>query len=291
MKKYNILPLCAVLMLGSCGTYAGSGAYTGGSLGSILGSTIGGITGGARGSDWGSIIGMAGGAAVGAAIGTKADQRERQEVHDHYEQVQENKARGVNPYNDDTYGLDRGRGNSYSDTDTTTLVDGTDNSGFDASGKGDDRIYDFQSSDYTGDYSAAQPTTTIPTLSSMENLAEPYSFASNIEIENARFVDDNQDGMLSANEIGKVIFEIYNRGQQTIYDVQPSVIESTGNRHIYISPSIHVESIAPGKGIRYTAVIKADKKLKNGTSKFALTVLQGNKSISKVTEFDIQTQK
>lgn len=69
------------------------------------------------------------------------------------------------------------------------------------------------------------------------------------------------------------------------------MIESTGNRHIYISPSIHVESIAPGKGIRYTAVIKADKKLKNGTSKFALTVLQGNKSISKVTEFDIQTQK
>ena len=66
---------------------------SGGSLGSILGGAIGGITGGARGSDIGTIVGMAGGAIIGAKMGQKADQRQREDVHDHYEKVQQRKAR------------------------------------------------------------------------------------------------------------------------------------------------------------------------------------------------------
>lgn len=71
MKKPLILLFSSALLLSSCGTYTGSGAYVGGSFGSILGSAIGGIAGGPRGSDIGTIIGMAGGAAVGAAIGNQ----------------------------------------------------------------------------------------------------------------------------------------------------------------------------------------------------------------------------
>ena len=62
------------VLLSSCDTYTGSGAYAGGSIGSILGSAIGGLSGGPRGSDMGTIIGMAGGAVVGAVIGSQADQ-------------------------------------------------------------------------------------------------------------------------------------------------------------------------------------------------------------------------
>ena len=29
-----------------------------------------------------------------------------------------------------------------------------------------------------------------------------------------RFVDDNQDGVLSRNEVGKIIFEVMNRGDK-----------------------------------------------------------------------------
>ena len=47
----------------------------------------------------------------------------------------------------------------------------------------------------------------------------------------------------------------------------------------------------PSRGVRYTAIVKADNKLKNGLVKFAITVLQGRKSISKVTEFVVQTKK
>lgn len=65
--------LCSSLVMGSCDTYTGSGAYAGGSIGSIFGSAIGGLSGGPRGSDMGTIIGMAGGAVVGAVIGSQAD--------------------------------------------------------------------------------------------------------------------------------------------------------------------------------------------------------------------------
>ena len=69
------------------------------------------------------------------------------------------------------------------------------------------------------------------------------------------------------------------------------VVEADGNRHLYVSPSIHIEKILPGKGIRYTAVVKADNKLKAGTAKICISVVQGNKAISKVSEFNIPTQK
>lgn len=82
-----------------------------------------------------------------------------------------------------------------------------------------------------------------------------------------------------------------NNGDHELIDVQPSVLETSGNTHIYISPSVHIESLMPSKGVRYTAIVKADNKLKNGLVKFAITVLQGRKSISKVTEFVVQTKK
>lgn len=282
MKKVLVLSLSAAVVLSSCSTYAGSGAITGGSLGSILGSAIGGIAGGARGSDIGSIVGMAGGAIIGASTGAKADRRAKEDVHDHYEKVQQRKAREKRNRTEYDY---------YNQTDDYGRSGSVDGSGFDNTNSGDDRIYDFHSSDYTGSYSAAQPNTKAPAESSVDKLAGNYQYTPSIEIVNARFVDDNQDGVLSRNEVGKIIFEVMNRGNKVISDVQPSVLETTGNAHIYVSPSIHIESIAPGKGVRYTALVKADKKLKNGMARFALTVLQGQKSISKVTEFNIKTSK
>ena len=106
---------------------------------------------------------------------------------------------------------------------------------------------------------------------------------------NALFVDSNEDNTLNRNETAKVIFEIRNNGAHTLYDVVPTVIETTGNKHIFISPSIHVESIAPGHVIRYTAMVKADNHLKNGTACICVSVIQGGKTISKVNQFDIPT--
>lgn len=128
MKKVMIIAVVCALMVSSCGTHTGSGAYAGAQLGSILGTAIGGISGGYRGSSVGTVVGMVGGAVVGAAVGSAADKREKQEVHEHYQRVQERKAQerrySTRQNNDDVY-----RGNN--------------DSGFDSTMSGDDRLYGF----------------------------------------------------------------------------------------------------------------------------------------------------
>ena len=253
MKKVLVLVMCSSLLLSSCDTYTGSGAYIGGSLGSILGSAIGGLSGGPRGSDMGTIIGMASGAAVGAVVGSQADERQQQRYErTHYNREQSDEV-------------------------------------FDSTNSADDRLYDFNGKDYTGDYSAQQPTTTIPS-STVDELGTNLSYSPNLEIVNARFVDSNEDNTLNRNETCKLIFEVMNRGSRPVYDVVPTVVETTGNKHIYISPSIHVEKIEPGSGVRYTAMIKADKRLKDGSAKFCVSVIHGGQAISKVNEFNIPTR-
>ncbi|MCI2079673.1 MAG: hypothetical protein LKK01_01745 [Prevotella sp.] len=274
MKKVLVLAVCASLLVSSCDTYAGAGAYAGSTLGSILGSAIGGISDGPRGSDIGTIIGMAGGAVIGGAIGNATDQAKQRDY--------------------DQYQYDRARRQAERNRQSQGSVEGTHDqdrygSGYDGTNSGDDRLYDFNGSDYTGNYSAQQPTTAMPSASSVEDLASSLSYTPALEIRNARFVDDNQDKVLNAGEVCKVIFEVYNRGNQALYDIQPTVVETTGNRHIFISPSIHVEKLMPGKGIRYTAIVKADNRLKKGMAKICASVVQGNKAISKVSEFDVPT--
>ena len=275
MKKSLTIALSSLLILSGCDTYAGSNAYLGSNIGAILGSAIGGINDGPRGSDVGTIIGMAGGAVVGAIIGNSADQRAHDEMVEHREAVKQRRMeQQQNEMPESNY--------SSNDTDNYT-------SGFDATNSGDDRIYDFSSSDYTGNYSAQTPKEQMPQNSSVEDMAQSLTYTPSIEIRNARFVDDNEDGKIQRDEICKIIFEVINRGNQPLTDVVPTVIETNGNRHIFISPSMHIESIAPGKGIRYTAVIKADNRLKEGNARFCVSVIQGGKAISKVSEFNIPT--
>lgn len=268
MKKVILLMLCSSLVMSSCDTYTGSGAYAGGSIGSILGSAIGGLSGGPRGSDMGTIIGMAGGAVVGAVIGSQADKAQADR--------------------EAAYQQDRVERRSGSDYSNAPVTDNPEI--FDSNNGGDDRLYDFKGKDYTGDYSAQQPTTSMPTAT-VEELGARFSYSPTLEIVNARFVDDNEDNCLNRNETCKVIFEIVNRGHEPVYDVVPTVVETTGNKHVFISPSIHVEKISPGSGVRYTAMVKADRKLKDGMARFCVSVIHEGKSISKVNEFNIPTKR
>lgn len=277
--------LCSTLVLSSCDTYTGSGAYAGGSIGSILGSAIGGLSGGPRGSDMGTIIGMAGGAAVGAIIGSQADQQQTQRESEYRQARRERQERA-------RHSQDYGDGPYYdgSASSTNSSVPSVNSSEiFDSTNSGDDRLYDFNGKDYTGDYSAQQPTTQMPSAT-VEELGSRLSYSPSLEIVNARFVDDNENNMLDRNETCKLIFEIKNCGNQPVFDVVPTVIETTGNKHIFISPSIHVEKIDAGSGVRYTAMVKADGKLKNGSARFCVSVIHGNKAISKVNEFNIPTK-
>ena len=261
MKKMMVLSVGALLLLSSCGTYTGAGAYAGGSFGSIIGSAIGGIAGGPRGSDIGTLIGMAGGAAVGAAIGAKADEAE-QKKYEEYRMQREQRRAEQSSYEQRTYSSQ----STYAEPD---------NSGFDETNSGDDRLYGFGE-----DFSAVAPAESAVSVSNA------------LEIRNPRLVDSTRDNVLSRGEEARMVFEVFNISSKPVYGIRPSVMEVTGNRHIRISENVLVESIAPGKGIRYTAVIKADNSLKDGEAIIRIGLMQGNKDLaSQAREFRLQTSK
>lgn len=271
MKKNALVMMVVALLLSSCASYTGQGAYAGGMIGSVLGSAIGGIGGGWRGHNIGTVIGMAGGAAVGAAVGAAADQKaaERSEAYRRqradYERERERRDYGSN------------------DND----------SGYDGTNSHDDRI-DFDGAGPKGGrgtYTVAKPRTFDPTKAKVE---PGYSVKYNeqIEIRNARIVDADHDGIIRGGEECQVTFEIMNRSDRVLYDVQPTVFEVTGNKRIHISPNLHVESIAPHSGVRYTATVLADRKVKDGEAVIRVAVAQGNREItSQVQEFVVQTRR
>lgn len=256
MRKTGILTVCGLMLLSSCSSYTATGAYTGAQFGTILGSAIGGISGGWRGSDIGSIVGMAGGAAVGAAIGSAVENAQKEKIEKYHKQIEQRE-----------YGYQQ-QG---------------DDSGFDATNSGDDRI-NIDMEGPKGD------RTFNPATNSGDG--DNTARSGRVEIRRAIFTDTDRDGILRAGEECKVSFEIMNRTRHTLYDVQPMVYDVSGNKHIHISPNLHVESIAPNSGVRYTATILADRKLKDGTAKIRVGATVGNKELSaQEKEFTIVTRR
>jgi hypothetical protein len=89
-----------------------------------------------------------------------------------------------------------------------------------------------------------------------------------------------------------MVFEVYNNSSKPVYRVLPTVAEVTGNKHVHVSQNVMVESIMPGKGIRYTASIKADNRLRDGEAVIRIGIVQANKEIASQTrEFTIKTSK
>lgn len=278
----------AALLVSSCTTGAGAGAYAGSSFGSVLGSAIGGIVGGPHGSDVGTIFGMAGGAVVGGALGDAAEKAQR---------------RSAQQYDDDTYVSGNSANYSNGGNSANYVGDDFDPSQMvDNSNSGDDRI----------DFGAPSPSGANATMGNAPMANAPMSNASpsqsvdasrveqiygkaksdgKLTIRNVRFADSNGDGVLSGDEIGHVSFEIYNETAAPIYNFDPSVVEAEANKRIYISPSVRVENIMPGQGLRYTATVKADRRIKDGEIRLLVSAQKDGKPISYVTVVKVATQR
>jgi hypothetical protein len=113
-----------------------------------------------------------------------------------------------------------------------------------------------------------------------------------VEVRNAQIFDTNDDGVLSAGEQCTVVFEIMNNSSQAIYDIYPFVEEVTTNKHVQVSPNLRVESIAAHNGIRYTATILADKRLKDGEIVVRLGVKVGMREIvSQAQQYTVPTRR
>lgn len=285
----------AALLVSSCTTGAGAGAYAGSSLGSVLGSAIGGIVGGPHGSDVGTIFGMAGGAVVGGALGDAAEKKQAQEQHEvlsrRNQRIQREKAqrRSAQQYDDNTYASGNSANYVGDDFDPSQMVDN--------SNSGDDRI-DFGAPSSSGANAPMSnaPMSNAPSSQSVDasRVEQIYGNAKSdgkLTIRNVRFADSNGDGVLSGEEIGQVSFEIYNETAAPIYNFDPSVVEAEANKRIYISPSVRVENIMPGQGLRYTATVKADRRIKDGEIRLLVSAQKEGKPISYVTVVKVSTQR
>ena len=114
---------------------------------------------------------------------------------------------------------------------------------------------------------------------------------SQLKLRRIRFIDDNRSHVIDAGETSKIIFEIMNEGRKPVYNVVP-VVETVGKvKHIGISPSVMVEEILPGEGIRYTASIHAGDRLKDGEVTFRVAVADENGVICDSQEFTLPTQR
>lgn len=276
----------AALLVSSCTTGAGAGAYAGSSLGSVLGSAIGGIVGGPHGSDVGTIFGMAGGAVVGGALGDAAEKAQRRSAQQYDDTYASGNSRSYSNGGNSANYSNGGNSANYvgDDFDPSQMVDN--------SNSGDDRI-DFGAPSPSG---ANAPMSTSSSSQSVDasRVEQIYGKAKSdgkLTIRNVRFADSNGDGVLSGDEIGHVSFEIYNETAAPIYNFDPSVVEAEANKRIYISPSVRVENIMPGQGLRYTATVKADRRIKDGEIRLLVSAQKEGKPISYVTVVKVATQR
>lgn len=116
-----------------------------------------------------------------------------------------------------------------------------------------------------------------------------YSPFANIEIEELRFVDENNNRALDAGEHAKLVFIIRNMGRDYVYDIAP-VITVSGTKEIYLSPTAIVKELGPGKAVRYQSEIVATKKLKNGNADFSIGLSDGDKLYT-LRSFQMRTNK
>lgn len=242
---------------------------------------------------------------MGAAVGDAANKQHYQDQDDDLAQrnqrIQRQKAQRNRSYDDtysqqdDTYMPSSNNNNrpvyepSYSsnqqpvdDIDPTQMVDTTNS--------GDDRI------DFDANSSSTLPNNNPDTSVSMdagrvEQIygAKKASESGKITIKNVRFVETAEHNVLHGGEVGKVMFEMYNETQAPIYNFMPTVVEADGNKRIYISPSVRVENIMPGQGLRYTATVKADKRIKDGEIRLLVSAQRDGKPISYVTVVKVAT--
>ena len=120
---------------------------------------------------------------------------------------------------------------------------------------------------------------------------EPYYAPSGLRITNIRFIDDNRNHTIDAEENCKLIFDIVNEGDVSAYNITPIIEEVSGMKHIAISPSAQISYLPQSDRVRYTATIAGGKRLKSGEAVFRIYTTESNGAISATHEFSLPTAK
>lgn len=109
----------------------------------------------------------------------------------------------------------------------------------------------------------------------------------NLEIENLRFIDENDNHMLERDELAEIVFEVRNTADYTIYDVTP-VVTTLDPKHISVSSPAIIGHIEGGKAVRYKAKVLPNGKLDDGEVGFKIGFADGEDVYNR-REFTLQT--
>jgi outer membrane lipoprotein SlyB len=124
------------------------------------------------------------------------------------------------------------------------------------------------------------------------NYTQQYSTpVTNVEVVNIRFIDDNRNHCIDAEEECKLVFEVVNNGSTPAYNVTPIVEETSGLKHLTISPSTQIGYMPAGNRVRYTATLRADRRIKTSQADLRVYVTESNGGVSEVHEFSLPTQR
>lgn len=106
-----------------------------------------------------------------------------------------------------------------------------------------------------------------------------------LEVRYAAITESKHDGVLTRGEECTVRLEIYNVSDHPVRNIRPIVCDVTGNKHVRISPNLLIEGIKPHEGVRYSATILADKKLKDGEIKVMVGVTHELREVKSQTRY------
>mgnify|MGYP003514576976 FL=1 len=121
--------------------------------------------------------------------------------------------------------------------------------------------------------------------------SESYYAPSGLRITNIRFIDDNRNHTIDADENCKLVFDIVNEGDVSAYNITPVIEEMTGLKHLAVSPSAQISYLPQGDRVRYTATIAGGKRLKTGEAVFRVYTTESNGAVTHAHEFTLPTAK
>lgn len=98
-----------------------------------------------------------------------------------------------------------------------------------------------------------------------------------IDVSNIHFLDANNNRRLDNGEEATIVMDVYNRGNKTLYNVTPHI--RCSSRRVMVSPAATVESIRPGRGIRYKTIVRAAKRLRGEELRFTVTFGTGRQAV------------
>lgn len=113
---------------------------------------------------------------------------------------------------------------------------------------------------------------------------------SNLEIDNITFADDDDDGMISKDEVAQIYFDLINTGDTPLYGITP-VILANKTKHLIISDPVAIDTLEAQSALRYVIEVAGDGKRDPGNAYILLRIKYGQQQFRDIQEIKLGTKR